>query len=68
MTKKPEIKIKPSHKGKLHEELGVAQGKKIPAAKLAAAAKSSNPTIKKEAVFAKNAAKWNKASPLKYKA
>lgn len=49
------IHIKPSHKGKLHEALGVAPGKPIPAAKLEKATHSSNPALKKEAVFAKNA-------------
>lgn len=36
------------HPGKLHRELGVPQGEKIPAKKMAKAAKSKNPTIKKE--------------------
>jgi hypothetical protein len=53
------IKIKASHKGLLHKDLGVAKGKKIPAAKLAKAAKSSNPAERKRAVFAENAKKWN---------
>ena len=54
------INIKPSHKGKLHRALGVPEGKPMPAAKVAKAVKSSNPTLKKEAVFAENAKKWNK--------
>lgn len=41
------------HPGKLHRELGVPQGKKIPAKKLAKATHSKNPTIKKEAVLAR---------------
>ena len=41
------------HKGALHRELGVPQGKKIPAKKLAAAAKSSNPTERTRANLAK---------------
>lgn len=53
------IKIKPSHKGLLHEDLGVAQGKPIPAGKLAKAKKSKNPAVKKRAVFAANAKKWH---------
>ena len=52
------IKIKPSHKGELHKELGVKPGSKIPAAKLAKAVKSSNPAERKRAVFAENAKKW----------
>ena len=42
-----------SSKGKLHRELGVKEGQKIPAKKLAKAEKSKNPTIKKEANLAK---------------
>ena len=52
------IKIKPSHKGLLHKKLGVPQGKKIPKAKLAKAAKSKSPALRKEANFAKNANDW----------
>lgn len=40
------------HPGALHTELGVPQGKKIPAKKLAAAAKSSNPKEAARARFA----------------
>ena len=40
-------------KGKLHRELGVPEGKKIPAKKLAKAAKSKSPTIRKEVALAK---------------
>lgn len=43
------------NKGKLHKELGVPEGNKIPAKKLNKAAKSSNPTLKKEAVLARTA-------------
>ena len=52
------IKIKPSHKGLLHKKLGVPQGKKIPAGKIAAAKKSSSPALRKEATFAQNAKKF----------
>ena len=41
------------HPGKLHKELGVKQGEKIPAKKLAKAEKSKSPTIRKEAALAK---------------
>lgn len=41
------------HKGALHSHLGVPQGQKIPASKLAKASHSSNPTIKREAALAK---------------
>lgn len=40
-------------KGALHKELGVAEGKKIPAKKLIKAAKSSNPKLAKRANLAK---------------
>ena len=39
--------------GKLHRELGVKAGEKIPAKKLANAAKSKSPTIRKEVALAK---------------
>ena len=48
------------HKGKLHRELGVPEGKKIPAKKMAAAAHSKNPEIKRDAIRAKTMAKWSK--------
>lgn len=41
------------NKGKLHRELGVKEGEKIPAKKLSKAEKSKNPTIRKEANLAK---------------
>ena len=53
------IKIKPSHKGLLHKNLGVAKDKPIPASKLAKAKNSSSPAVPKRAVFAANAKKWN---------
>lgn len=49
------IHINPAHKGELHRELGVAQGKPIPEAKLEAAKHSGNPAEVKRAVFAENA-------------
>jgi hypothetical protein len=52
------IKIKPSHKGLLHKDLGIAKGKKIPPKKLEKAAHSSNPAERKRAIFAENAKKW----------
>jgi hypothetical protein len=36
------------HKGALHRALGVPEGKKIPAKKMAAAARSKSPKIRKE--------------------
>ncbi len=58
-AKKP-IMIKPENKGKLHKELGVPAGKKIPAKKLEAAKKNATPAEKKRIVFAENAKKWSK--------
>lgn len=52
------IHIKAANKGKLHRALGVKQGKKIPASKLAAAKKSKSAAVRKEANFAINAKKW----------
>lgn len=54
------IHIKPSHKGLLHKDLGVAAGKKIPEKKLEKAKHSSNPAERKRATFAENAKHWNK--------
>lgn len=56
--KKGQSIIKPSHKGRLHSALGVPQGEKIPASKLAKAAHSSNPHMRQMANFAKVAKKW----------
>ena len=47
-------------KGALRKELGVKGDKKIPAKKLAKAAKSSNPTLKKRAVLAETFRKMKK--------
>lgn len=52
------IKIRPSRRGLLHKELGVPMGQKIPAAKLAAAKKSSSAAMRKRANFAINARKF----------
>lgn len=46
--------IKPSHKGLLHEDLGVPQGQKIPMDKIEAAKNSSDPAVRKRANFAIN--------------
>ena len=49
-----------SSKGKLHKELGVPEGKKIPKSKLDKAAKSKNPIERKRANLAKTLGKLNK--------
>jgi hypothetical protein len=41
------------HKGALHKELGVPEGKKIPMKKLTKAEHSKNPTLRKRATLAK---------------
>ena len=41
------------HPGALHRTLGVPEGQKIPASKLASAAHSSNPTTRRRAALAK---------------
>ena len=48
------------HPGKLHRELGVPEGEKIPAKKLAKASKSKSPTIRKEVSLAKKLKKFHK--------
>jgi hypothetical protein len=53
------IHIKASHKGLLHKDTGTAKGKKIPESKIKEAEHSKNPAVRKRAVFAENAKKWN---------
>ena len=53
------VKIKPSHKGELHRDLGVPQGKKIPKSKLAAAAKRKG-KVGQRARFAETLSKLRK--------
>jgi hypothetical protein len=48
------------HPGKLHRELGVPEGEKIPAKKLAKAAHSKSPTIRREVALAKTLKKLRK--------
>jgi hypothetical protein len=45
-------------KGKLHRELGIPTSQKIPAARLAAAARSSNPEVRRDAIRAETMEKW----------
>jgi hypothetical protein len=47
-------------KGKLHRELNVPEGEKIPSKKMAKAAKSKNPTIRKEVALAKTLKSFNR--------
>lgn len=48
--------VNPEHKGDLHKALHVAQGKKIPKAKIEKATHSKNPKLRHMAQFAKNVA------------
>ena len=49
--------VNPAHKGDLHKALHVAQGEKIPKAKIEKATHSKNPKLRHMAQFAKNVAK-----------
>lgn len=52
--------IPKSHRGKLHRELGVPEGEKIPSKKLKKAEHSANPTIRREANLANTLKKLHK--------
>ena len=45
-------------KGKLHREMGIKEGEKIPAARLEAATHSKNPEIKRDAERAETMKGW----------
>jgi hypothetical protein len=49
------------HKGKLHREMGIAEDKTIPAARLNAAASKSNPNVEErnDAIRAKTMKSWH---------
>ncbi len=53
------IHIKPSHKGLLHKNLGISQGKKLTVKQEESAKHSSDPAERKRATFALNAGKWH---------
>ena len=48
------------NKGALHRALGVPEGQKIPAKKMAKAAKSGSPKVKKEVALARTLSKLRK--------
>ncbi len=52
------IKIKPSHRGALHRELGIPKGSKIPAKLERQLKKTGTAKERKRATFALNARKW----------
>lgn len=61
--KEAQIEIKKQNRGKLHQKLGIPQGKKIGNGKLNSvknqAKHSGNVKLEREVVFAQNAKKWN---------
>jgi len=46
-------------RGKLHRELGISEDEKIPQDRLAAAAHSSNPEIRRDAIRAQTMEGWH---------
>lgn len=50
-------------KGKLHREMGIPEGQKIPAAKLKSAAHSSDPEKRRDAIRAETMKKWHHTGP-----
>lgn len=54
------IKKAIKHPGALHRELGVPQGEKIPAKKMAKAAKSKSPKIRRQVALAKTLERMKK--------
>lgn len=60
MAKKNWIKGAIKKPGALHKALGVPEGKKIPASKMAKAAKSKSPLMRKRVALAKTLGKMKK--------
>jgi len=50
-------------KGKLHRELGIPEGEKIGTSRLAKAARSDNPEIRRDAIRAQTMKKWHHTGP-----
>lgn len=48
------------HKGKLHRELGIPEGEKIGPSRIAAAERSGNPEIARDAKRAETMSHWKK--------
>lgn len=46
-------------KGKLHNELGIPEGEKIPQARLRSAEHSDNPEVRRDAIRAKTMEGWH---------
>jgi hypothetical protein len=51
-------------KGKLHRELGIAEGEKIPAERLAAATRSKDPEVRRDAIRARTMKSWHHGKKL----
>lgn len=62
----PKKDFKPGgEKGKLHRELGIPEGEKIPADRLEKAAHSKNTEVRRDAIRAKTMKTWSKSkSPI----
>lgn len=60
MAKEKWIQGAIKHKGALHKELGVPEGKKIPESKIKKAEHSKNPKLRKRAVLAETLKKMHK--------
>src|SRR5271166_2605996 len=50
-------------KGKLHREMGIPEGEKIPAGRLEKAAHSGNPEMRRDAIRAQTMKKWHHTGP-----
>lgn len=63
---RPRNKFKPGgEKGKLHRELGIPEGEKIPEGRLEAAAHSQNREVRNDAIRAQTMKKWHHTGPKK---
>ena len=59
----PKKNFKPGgEKGKLHRELGIPEGEKIPAGRLDQATRSKNPEVRRDAIRAKTMKSWHHTS------
>ena len=54
------IRIKPSHKGLLHKDLGVPVSQPLTLGDLAKAKRSPSKAVRKRATFAANARRWGR--------
>lgn len=67
MSKKSTPDFNPGgHKGKLHRELGIPEGEKIPQKRLSAATRSKNPEVRRDAIRARTMEHWHHTGPKGY--